>query len=582
MAMSSVILNQTWDFAGVDPGAFGEFVFKTGLPLSVATFLYQRGMRLPEEAMRHMSPSLTCLGDPWLMKDMDKAVSRLVKAVSLGEKVAVFGDYDADGVTSSVVLSRFLKEIGLETMVYIPHRELEGYGLNREAIRYLEAEGCRLLVTVDCGVANVDEVEFARSIGMDVIITDHHESPEILPRCEALINPKRPDCPFPFKELAGVGVIFYLVRALRTRLRQLGHWSTGAPPNLKAYLDLVALGTVTDMVPLLGDNRTLVRVGLEVISRGSRPGIVALKEVSRVGGDVNATDLAFRLGPRINAAGRMAHAQEAFELLATDDIGQAEARAQGLNRLNQERQVQERAILKDALSLIEKQGERAAYVLASPNWKRGIVGIVASKLMDQVGRPVILLERDGDMAIGSGRCPDGLNLYEILSACSGYLDRFGGHRAAAGMRLTVKNLEVFAEALDKTVASILRGHDVQPRLKIDGYASLAEFTDPAVANLFEILEPFGAGYQPPLFAIQDFSLRGASVVGKGHLKLLLNPVTAAANGGPMRPVEVMAWGQGDKRALPWNDLELACIPCFNTWQGRKTLQLRLKDARTRR
>ena len=577
--MNSVILDQPWHFARENISAIDELARKSGIPGIVAGFLHQRGISTPEAVDQHLNPALKSLSDPWKMADMDRAVDRMVRAIAGRDHVAVFGDYDVDGVTSSALVFNFLKGLGLEVTVCLPHREQDGYGLNVEAIRDLASKGCRLLITVDCGISDNDEVALARELGMDVIVTDHHECPGSLPNALAVLNPKRPDCAFRFKELAGVGVAFNLIRALRRRLHEQGHWSTGQVPNLKAYLDIVALGTVADVVPLLGDNRILVRAGLEVLGQSAKPGIIALKNVCALDSVVTATDIAFRMAPRINAAGRMDHAYKAFRLLVTDDPAEANMLANDLHSLNQDRQKEEKQILSEALAEIQALERQSAYVLANSKWKRGIIGIVASRLAERFFRPVILLTLDGEEAFGSGRSPEGLNLYEFLCACSDHLSAFGGHRAAAGMRLSSDSVEGFSRAFQQVVASTLEQKDVSPRLEVDGSVCVEELIDPVFSRLYEQLEPFGAGYPAPLFSVRDFAVRWSKIIGNGHLKLILTPRTASQCRYPRNQVDLVGWGHGDKIGLPWEELELACMPCFNVWQGQKRLELRLKDVR---
>ncbi len=577
--MDSVILGLPWHFASLDYTALDRFVRESGLPDIIARFLYRRGIYTPEAADYHLNPVLKSLSDPWKMKDMDRAADRMVRAVLQRDRVAVFGDYDVDGVTSSALLYKFLKGLGLDVEVYIPHRE-DGYGLSAKGINACASKGCRLLITVDCGITSNEEVLLARGLGIDIIITDHHEPSGSLPQAIAVLDPKRPDCHFPFKELAGVGVAFNLIRALRHRLYKMGYWDRRQVPNLKSYLDLVALGTVADVVPLLKDNRILVRAGLEVLSGSTRPGIRALKAVCGLDSDVTSRDIAFRIGPRINAAGRMAHAYKAFRLLITESEADAMALADELDQLNQERQAEEKLILREALAEIESLGERPAYVLAGHDWKRGIIGIVASRLVEQFCRPVVLLALDGDVAYGSGRCPEGINLYECLCACADYLTSFGGHKAAAGMHLPVNSIQGFRKAFQEVASLTMEQNGVFPRLEIDGAVRIEELLDPEFCRLYAQLEPFGTGYPAPLLALQDFRVSSSRVVGSGHLKLTLRPQNGPQN-GYLKSMELLGWGQGDKQGLPWDRLELACMPYFSLWQGRRRLELRLRDIRYR-
>ena len=577
--MSSVILKCPWRLRDQDGGPVGELSSRTGVPEIITAFLYHRGLRTPDDISSHLTPALGSLNDPWKMADMEPAVERLVKALKGREHVGVFADYDVDGVTSAALLYLFFREIGIDSSVYIPHREREGYGLNVEGIERLASKGTTLLVTVDCGISNLEEVEFARGLGMDVIVTDHHQPPKTLPGALAVIDPKRVDCRFPFKELAGVGVAFNLIRALRARLHRAGHWSSGEVPNLKAYLDLVALGTIADIVPLLGDNRILARVGLEVLESGGRPGLDALKEVCGLSKRVSSFDVAFRLAPRVNAAGRMDHAERAFRLMTTPVQDEARVIAAALHGLNQDRQGREADMLKQAVRMVEEEGDLPAYVLFRPEWKKGIAGIVASRIVEKVNRPTLILCSDGAMAAGSGRGPSGLNLYEMLSCCSRYLDGFGGHKAAAGLRLQASLLDDFKRAFLKAAEEAQRRLPAaRAMLEVDCPVSIEELADPSIMHFLRLLEPFGEAYEPPLYMLRDFSVAWAGVVGSNHLKLALVP---RENGtGPL--VDLLAWSHGDKLDLPWNSMELACTPYVNTYQGQKKIQLRLRDARYRK
>lgn len=576
--MKSIILGKPWQFDTVDQALVNDMAHKADMPQVIARLLCQRGINSLEIAEQHLNPTLASLSDPWRMADMERAVDRLVMAVATRERVVVFGDYDTDGVTASVLMSQFLSGLGLDVIIHIPHRVHEGYGLNIDSIRHFDTIGVGLVVTVDCGISNYNEIAFAAGLGIDVIVTDHHEPPAHLPPALAVLDPKRPDCRFSFKEIAGVGVAFNLVRALRSRLHSLGHWKNGDIPNLKNYLDLVAIGTVADMVPLMGDNRIMVKAGLEVINTKARPGIKALMKISGVHGLLGTKDISFRLAPRINAAGRLSHADEAFKLLATDDDRFAMRQAEKLNAINHQRQTEELVILNEAQGIINGLGERAGYVIYSRNWNKGVIGIVASKLMEQLRRPVILLAIEDNTAHGSGRSPEGLNLHEALSECSEYLTAFGGHKAAAGLHLTLDRLDPFIRAFENAITSRIARLDLQPRLKLDCPISMEELTSKRFQYFFEMLEPFGPGYPAPVLAVNNFNIHSSQVVGKGHLKLTLVPITSSGvpNGAKM---ELIGWGCGDKAELKWEGLELACTPYIAVWQDKKRLELRLKDAR---
>ncbi len=548
------------------------------LPPFIVRFLYHRGFRDRDSIIAHLTPTLASLNDPFTMKDMERAVERLVQAVQGREPVAIFGDYDVDGVCGAALLHLALRELGLHTRVYIPHRVKEGYGLNKEAIHRLHNDGVRLILTVDCGVCDREEVELAASLGMDVIITDHHEPPAELPRAVAVVDPKRRDCPYPFKGLAGVGVAFNLVRAVRNRLFSTIGQEDSAP-NLKKYLDLVALGTIADMVPLLSDNRILVRAGLNVLASTPRVGLRALKEVAGISsaGPITTTDVGFRLGPRINAAGRMAHAEEAFRLMVTEDPVQAQDIAARLHGLNSSRQTLEASTLKEARAMVEAMGDRPAYVLWSADWSQGVVGIVASKLVEAYGKPVILLADMGTVAKGSGRAPEPFDLYRALTSCSDLLMGFGGHRAAAGVTVSSQAKEEFRARFEQAVEEQLSCPSERPSwLVTDGRMGVEAFCDSGLTSLLSLLEPYGVDYPEPLVAVNRFSVVRRKAVGGGrHMRLILAPTSGPANG----TVALMGWRHGDKVNLPWERMELICSPYINTYQGVSRVNLELRDAR---
>lgn len=583
--MSSLILNQPWKIAEADPGAVKRFCRDMGIPEVIAGFLALRGITSSEQAEAHLSADLQNISDCRLMKDMDRALDRLAAAVEAKETLGIFGDYDADGVTASALLHLFFMEIDIASHVYFPHREHDGYGLGRKGIDWLASKGCSLIITVDCGITAVEEVKYAAASGIDIIITDHHEPGSSIPAAAAVIDPKRPECGFPFRDLAGVGVAFNLVRALRTRLRDMGFFSDSSPPLLKKYLDLVAVGTVSDVVPLFEDNRILVKNGLEVASAAERPGIAALKKVSSIKGNVDSLHVAFRMGPRINAAGRMEHAVTAFRLLVTSDHREAMRLASELDTLNIHRQEEEQRILREAEAQLHAQGPQPAYVLHSEGWQRGVVGIVASRLMEKVARPVILLAVDGDEAAGSGRSPGALDLYSILSECSHVLGRFGGHKAAAGLKLNTCDIDEFRSVMAAVVSEKLQHVDLTPALDIDAVVTMEQLSQPAFADALQRLGPFGAGYQPPAFALREFFVKSVTEIGRGHLKVIfessMNMLHNDSNARGVSGVEMVGWGHGDKVSLPWEDFEIACEPGINVWNGRRTLQLKLIDARRR-
>ena len=540
-------------------------------PLAVR-ILRNRGISTPDAAKQFLSPALSDLPDPFAMKGMEKAVQRIVQALRNQEKITLFGDYDVDGTTATSVLLLFLRETGARVDFLLPHRLKEGYGLNPEAMKRIQASGSKLVITADCGVSNREEIEWAREHGLEVIVTDHHEVPEDLPAALAILNPKQKDCPYPFKSLAGVGVAFNLIIGLRSLLRKEGFFPGGNGPNLKGYLDLVALGTVSDVVPLVGANRILVKFGLRELSQSRRPGIVALKEVSGMGaGPVDTTGIHFRLAPRINAAGRLDDAREVIQLLTSNDPEQARRVAAHLNELNGSRQRIEEKILAEAKGMIpsREQGEpRRSIVLASPEWHPGVIGIVAARLTDEYHCPAILIALRENRGKGSGRSIDAFPLYEGLKACQGWLEAFGGHAQAAGLVIRAECIPDFALAFDEVVAARLKEEDYIPLLTLDSVTSLEQIQESFLTEL-DLLAPFGIGNPEPVLALENLSILSSQLVGKGHLRVRIR------EGRRVR--EAIGFGMGGRHPLSGEGLRMAFSPQINLYQGNRSLQLRIID-----
>jgi len=433
--------------------------------------------------------------------------------------------------------------------------------------------GTNLLITVDCGISCVEEIKLANSLGMDVIVTDHHQVPKDIPPAVAVLNPKRHDCRFPFKELAGVGVVFNLIRALRRDLYERGFWKDGNFPNLKEYLDIVALGTIADIVPLLGDNRILVRTGLKVLEQTKRVGVKALFDVAGIKPPFNTDTVGFILAPRLNAAGRMDHAQKALKLLITKDPIEAQKLAKELNELNQKRQAEESRILKEAQEIAKAMGNKNSYVIASKGWHRGVIGIVASRLMDIFYRPIVMVSLDDEMAHASARSPQGLNLYNLLLKCEKYLKAFGGHSCAAGLSISTDMLDAFSKEFERvTTMAWEQLEDKEPFICLDAKVNVSELSTPKFRDMFSLLEPFGPGYEEPFLCVSGNFVSKKRIVGQKHLKLYL----AEENS---KELELLGWGLADKLDIDWNNTELACRACLNTWNGVTKLELRLFDLR---
>jgi len=469
-----------------------------GLPLPISQVLSARGIS-PEESKAFLEPRLEDLNDPFLMSDMDKAVERIITAVKKSQKIMVHGDYDVDGVTSLSLLYRNLTGIGLNVIPYIPDRFTEGYGLSSQGIEKAREEGISLIITVDCGITALEEIEIARKYGIDVIVTDHHEPQETLPEATAIINPKVDN--YPFKDLAGVGVAFKLLEALYRKLSlNLNH--------LYWDLDLVALGTVADIVPLIDENRVFVHFGLKILEKSKKAGIKSLKSIAGLNGKMEPWHISFILAPRLNAAGRLKHAIEAFKLLSTKDGIEALQLARELDKTNKERQGIERKILTEAEKMVRRMDldKDWVIVLGSEDWHEGVIGIVASKLVEQYNRPTILLSFTGGIGKGSGRSIRNFNLFNALLDLEKYLISFGGHKMAAGLRLEKENLQDFRRALNKLAKKRLEKEYLEPELYIDGEIRLSDINQD-ILSVYRKLSPFGMGNPQPVFVVKNVTVK---------------------------------------------------------------------------
>ena len=558
-----------WQVYPDSEGLVGEVSARHGVPPLVARILLNRGLNGAEEILAFLDPALERLYPPFGLPDMEAAATRLGLAVRHQEAVAVYGDYDADGLTAACLLHQFLSELGLSCATHVPDRLQEGYGLRIGALKEL-ASRARLLVTVDCGISDVAEVAWAREHGLEVIVTDHHEIPPELPPALAVVNPKRGGGEYPFRELAGVGVALLLALAVRAELRAEGWFSQRPEPNLKNYLDLVALGTAADVVPVLGENRILVSQGLKVLEASSRPGLVALKEVAGLEGKpISYRDVVFRLAPRLNAAGRLGQARCALELLLSDDLNQARVQAGYLQDLNRQRQALEGEMLKEAGALIRRQGlqKRPVMVLAREGWHPGVLGIVASRLSEEYYRPVAMVSLANGVGRGSARSIEGFHLFRGLHACREVLNRYGGHQAAAGFELAAEQVAALQEGLEQAFLEQLGAEPPRPTLKVDARVNLGDLDHNFYRHL-ESLRPFGPGNPAPVFTCAGVDCLGSRVVGDRHLKVQL------AQAG--RVLEAIAFDLAGHHPLGGN-LEVALSTRLSYYQGRTSPELRLLD-----
>lgn len=532
----------------------------------LADLLVKRNLADPEAARKFLYPEINMLSQSLLLPGMASAVGRIKEAVDRQEKVVIYGDYDVDGICSITVLKEFLDNLLPEVDYYVPNRFQEGYGLNPDAIRSIHNQGCQLLITVDCGIASLEEIRLAGELGMDVVVTDHHEPGPSLPRAAALVNPKLD--PGKCTELAGVGVTFHLVRAL-------GRVFPGVDPM--GWLDLVALGTVADIVPLTGDNRILVKEGMKRFRKTERPGLKALIEVSGLkGSDLQYWHLGFILAPRLNAAGRMEDAGSAVELLLTRDEVKARMLAEKMTVLNTTRQSIEAGILKEAQAEAShrvEQGEKVL-VLAREGWHQGVLGIVASRLVEGFGRPVLLVSWDGEQGKGSGRTAPGFDLFQALDRCREHLERFGGHQQAAGVVVHRSRIESLRQALNEVAASSCDEYP-ESQLVIDAELNLGEITMELARELL-LLEPFGLDNPAPVFMLRSAVILNPRVVGKNkeHLKFQVQVRGQAGD-----PVEAIGFGMADylEQPLATQLFDVVFEPEINSFRGRESIQMRVND-----
>lgn len=546
-----------------------------GISPLLAGLLAARGLTDVAEAERFLNAGLKHLEDPFLMDGMESAVGRIQHALEQGQKIRIYGDYDADGISSTSLMIALMKKLQANFDYYIPHRVREGYGLNKAALDHAAANGIGLLITVDTGISAYTEIEYANSIGLDIIVTDHHEPPEVLPQAAAILNPKKPGCPYPCKHLAGVGVAFKLAQAL------LG----GCPEELLEY---VALGTIADLMPLTGENRAMVKLGLSRLRSTTNRGFLALMEASGVKKEeVSSGHVGFSLAPRINASGRLESADLAVRLLTTEDMEEAQGLALHLDLLNKERQTIVESITAEAVAQVQadnKSGEAVNRVLltAEEGWNVGVIGIVASKLLETYYRPAFVFGIDPETGIakGSARSIPGFDLYKALTECSDLLDHYGGHQGAAGMSLEREKLPELKNRLLALADEWLQERDLIPVMEADLRCGLEEASLESIAQL-EQLAPFGAGNPSPKVILEKLILSDKKVMGKDkqHLKLTLGPGAAAAS--VKRNIEAIGFGQG--RLYDWmaagTKVDVLGELSVNEWNGSRKPQLILRDVR---
>jgi single-stranded-DNA-specific exonuclease len=508
---------------------------------------------------------------------MEAAVDRITRAIIGKEKILIFGDYDVDGVTSVVILLKFLRYTGADVSYYIPHRITEGYSIQPAHItQYVRPNQFDLIITADCGAGSHQAVEAANRFDIDVIVTDHHNISEDIPPALAVINPKRHDCHAGLQNLAGVGVAFFVLICLRTRLREMGFWDERPEPNLKEYCDLVALGTVADMVPLIDENRILSKTGIELLHTGHRPGMAALLEASAIRSQtLSAEDIAFRLAPRLNAAGRMDHAARAVDLLVAENMDAAHKTAHTLNLLNRKRQDLEKGILADIQRFIDQNSSLLrlrSMVLYQQGWHAGVLGIVASRMMRTYHRPVVLISLQDGTGKGSARSVEGLNIYDALSACEPLLEGFGGHAMAAGLQIREENIADFQNAFESEIQRTSPPETLAPVMQIDSELEFGAITDNLIDEL-EQLMPFGTGNPEPLLLARDIKVVSSKIVGQNHRRMVLSQ----ASGYATATIPAIHFNVNDDDAKKFRFDRMVFRLNWNRWNGKKSAQIVVED-----
>ncbi|MDD5136141.1 MAG: single-stranded-DNA-specific exonuclease RecJ [Candidatus Omnitrophica bacterium] len=557
-------MQKIWRIRDCDPEIQNHLSAALNISKVTAQLLVNRGIRTADIAHDFLKCSLGSCHNPFLLKDMEKAVLRIRQAISKSEHILVYGDYDVDGMTSVTLLYSALKNLGANVETYIPNRIEEGYGLNLQAIRKAHKSGVKLIISVDCGITSFKEVEQGLALNIDIIITDHHEILNSkVPAAYAVINPLQGDCRYPFKHLAGVGLAYKLVKALYD----------GTPHFAEDFLDLVSLGTVADIAPLVGENRVLAKHGLDELNRRERVGLRALMDAANLEGNISAGHIGFVLGPRINAMGRIGSPEKAVELLLSSDLASAADLAKILGTENRNRQKIEARILEEALARVEREvnfTHHKVIVLASENWHPGVIGIVASRIADRFYRPAILISLDGKLGKGSGRSIDGFHLFEYLLRCKDLLAGFGGHESACGITIEKERIGEFTDLINKEAFKDAKEEIFSPKLDIEMDIPLSSLSEGVIREI-ESLAPFGPDNPRPVLSSRRVYIKDAPrKIGKSGFKFWVTDDNISC--------EAIAFTKGDlEMPKPGSEVDLAYIPSINNWQGVQSIQLELKD-----
>lgn len=548
-----------------------ELAAVLNLPEIASSIMVSRGLDTSESAQKFLKPSLNDLFDPFVVSGMNTAVDRVIKSLTRNEKMMIYGDYDVDGITSASLMFLILNRLGANVSYYLPNRLVEGYGISEDGLQEAEKRKINLLISVDCGITAVDEVDFAQAKGLDCIITDHHEPGEIIPKARAIVNPKLDGDQSPGFELSAVGVAYKFAQALYRRLGQ-------DESQLEEHLDLVALGTAADIVPMIGENRILTKFGLDQIARTTKPGLKSLIFISGLMGQkIGTGQVVFVLAPRINAIGRLGDAEQAIKLLTTRDEAQASRIARILNAENKRRKDIDEKTLNEALEQMHEKidlKKDRAIVLASRGWHQGVIGIVASRLVERFHKPTVMIAIDGDEGKGSARSIPGFHLYNALRRCEPYLIRYGGHKYAAGLSIAPENINSFRKCLNDVSTEILTEEDMIPKLNIDAELDLDLITDELV-DIIEKFAPFGPQNMRPVFVTYGCEIVGSPhIVGKKHLKFRVRQGE--------KVIDCIGFNQGDfLNQLNFRPMlvDMAYIIEHNEWNGIKRIQIRTKAIR---
>lgn len=555
-------MNKKWECYSVDEDKVNELSKDYNLCKILANILVNRNI---ENIDKFLNPTRHDFHDPFLMPDMEKAIQRLIKAIEDKQKIMIFGDYDADGITSITVLKKFLNERGMEVGTYIPNRLNEGYGLNKEAIKKIFDQGYTLMITVDCGISGIEEIDYANSLGIETIITDHHEPAESLPNAYAVIDAKRKDNKYPFNQLAGVGVVFKVIQALSIKL------GLDEKEYLK-YLDIVCVGTISDIVPLVDENRVIAKLGLKLVEVTRNIGLRIL--IQSIGfKEINSTAISFGVAPRINACGRMGHQQEALDLFLCDDINKAKEIATRLNAFNQERQAKEKAICKQVVEQIEAgEKDKTCIILGHEDWHHGIIGIVSSKVTEMYFKPSILICFEGDEGKGSGRSIPGFDLHEALMKCSDTIEKFGGHSMAIGITVKKDKFEDFKQEFEEYAKSC-NISEIVPVVQIDEEVNLKDICMEDVRSL-KLLEPFGEANKMPIFLFKNLKINSIRALSEGkHLKLNLKSDSYM--------IDAIGFNMGElvNQYLLDDKVDVVGSLDINSFNGNENMQITIKDIR---